>query len=102
MSIAEHHPDSVKIPIVKMPEVHGDGITVAFKENSDNTTIVTAHDSVRNCEKILRLPTRIIVRKREEVRNHLLHLLTQELNGKPMQVGVFSEGKENDSDTMPE
>ncbi|MDO8468904.1 MAG: hypothetical protein Q7S29_04065 [Candidatus Peribacter sp.] len=97
MSIAERHRR-----IVEPPEEHGDGISVVFHSNGDNMTTVTARDAVRECEKTLRLPTRIAELRSEEVRKHMLHLLTQELNGRPMQVGAFSESKTNGSDTMPQ
>jgi len=97
MSIAERHRE-----IAEPPEEHGDGITVVFHSNGNSMTTVTAYDAVRKCEKVLQLPTRIAECRSEEVRKHMLYLLAEELNSRPMQVGVFSEGKENDSDTMPE
>lgn len=65
-------------------------------------TKVTACDTVRGCEKTIQLSTRVAERRREEVRNHMLHLLTQELNGRPIRVGVFSGSKKNGSDTIPQ
>lgn len=88
MSIAEHHRATAE-----PSEEHGDGITVVFHSNGNSMTTVTACDAVRKCEKALQLPTRIAERRSEEVRKHMLHLLTEELNSRPMQVGVFSEGK---------
>ena len=99
MSIAEH-PRAVEPPRERN-DGDGDGISVVFEEK-DHTTTVTAHDSVRNCETVLSFQTILSKQQRKEVRTRILSLLTQELNGKPMQVGVFSESKTNGSDTMPE
>lgn len=96
MSTAERH------RIAEPSEEHGDGITVVFHANGDKMTTVTARDTVRHCEKTIQLPTRLMSRRSDAVRKHVLHLLTEELNGRPIQVGVFSSGQQNGSGTMPQ
>ncbi|MDD5103390.1 MAG: hypothetical protein PHX93_03235 [Candidatus Peribacteraceae bacterium] len=89
-----------------LPEKHGDGICVTLVTDEKNaTTTVTASDSLRNRQKAMTVPTQRVENDRQGVIDEVLRLLADDLNHDPIQVGVFSNGKNgkgNGSGTMPE
>ncbi|MDD5026787.1 MAG: hypothetical protein PHH13_05465 [Candidatus Peribacteraceae bacterium] len=86
---------------LERPKGEGDGIRITEKQ-LNGRTVLTLVDTLWHVSLAIEVETKLAQRRQDFLHEYLRTQLVKTLSKKPLQVGVYSNGKANGSDKMPE